>query len=167
MRAGLAWVALQGGLGAALLLWLAQRGEAPSGPLLLPTPREHYYAVEAAFVLPVRLTMASAFAVAAQGSAKRLGGTGTLAETFDRGAFALALPFLLLWWLPDVVLYATGGFEALTQAVRVLAPLSSLATLALATRAMRGAHGLSRGRAALCALTGCVAQALVGAPFLR
>jgi hypothetical protein len=167
MRTGLAWVALQGGLGAALLLWLARRGEAPSGPLLLPIPRENYYAVEAAFVLPVRLAMASAFALAAHGSAKRLGGAGSLAETFDRGASALALPFLLLWWLPDVLLYATGGFEALTRAVRVLAPLSSLASLALAMRAIRGAHGLSLGRTSLCALAGWVAQALVGAPFLR
>lgn len=167
MKRGLAWVALQGALGAALLGWLAHEGEAPSGPLLLPIPRESYYAWEAVFVLPVRLAMAGTFALAAHQSAKRLGGTGSLGETFDRGAFALALPFLLLWWLPDVVLYATGGFDALSRAVRLLAPLSSLVTAALSVRALRAAHDLSLGRATLAALAGLIAQALVGAPLLR
>ncbi len=167
MKRGLAWTALHGALSALFLAWLAFEGEAPSGPLVAPIPRESYYAWEAVFVLPLRVAMALAFAGSAHAIARKLGGRGTFEDTFDRGARALALPFLVLWLLPDVVLYATGGFERLTTGVRVVAAASSLGTLVLAVLAVRRAHALSTGRAVAAALVGLVAQAVLGAPLLR
>jgi hypothetical protein len=166
-KRGLAWVALHGGLSAFFLAWLALEGEAPSGPLIAPIPRESYYAWEAVFVVPVRVAMALAFAGSAHAIARKLGGSGTFEDTFDRGARALALPFLSLWLLPDVALYLTGGFERLTEGVRFTAAASSLGTLVLAVLAVRRAHALSTGRAIVAALVGLVAQAVLGAPWLR
>lgn len=167
MKRGLLAVALQGTLSAAFLVWLALAGEAPSGPLVLPIPRPSYYAFEAAVVIPVRLAMAFAFAWSAHRVARSLGGRGTFAQTFDRGALALALPFVALWLLPDVVLYATSGFDALGPALRFTAPATMLATLVLAVRGLRTVHELSYGRAIVATLVGSIAQALVGAPVLR
>jgi hypothetical protein len=154
-------------LSALFLAWLALEGEAPSGPLIAPIPRESYYAWEAVFVLPLRLAMALAFAGSAHAVARKLGGSGTFEDTFERGARALALPFVALWLLPDVALYATGGFARLTEGVRFTAAASSLGTLVLAVLAVRSAHGLSTGRAIVAALVGLVAQAVLGAPWLR
>lgn len=167
MKRGLAWASLQGLLSAGLLTWLASASEAPSGPLLLPIPREDYYAWEAALVWPWRVAMALTFAGVGTPLARKLGGRGDFGATFDEGAFALALPFLLLWWAPDVVLYATGGFDAMRSGVRVVAPLATLATWLLATLAMRRVHGLSTPRATLVAFVGLVAQATLGALVLR
>lgn len=166
-KRGLVWVALHGVLSALFLAWLALEGEAPSGPLVAPIARESYYAWEAVFVSPLRLAMALAFAGSAHAVARKLGGSGTFEHTFERGARALALPFLTLWLLPDVVLYATGGFERLTAGVRFTAAASSVGTLVLAVLAMRRAHVLSTGRAIVAALVGLVAQAALGAPWLR
>ncbi|MCB9603636.1 MAG: hypothetical protein H6721_06020 [Sandaracinus sp.] len=167
MKRGLAWASLQGLLSAGLLAWLASSAEAPSGPLLLPIAREDYYVWEAALVWPWRVAMALTFAGVATPLAHKLGGRGDFGSTFDEGAFALALPFLLLWWLPDVALYATGGFDALRSGVRVVAPLATTATWVLATLAMRRAHELSTPRATLVAFVGLVAQATLGALVLR
>lgn len=164
---GLGWAALHGVLSALFLAWLALEGEAPSGPLIAPIPRESYYAWEAVFVLPLRLAMALAFAGSAHAVARKLGGSGTFEDTFERGARALALPFVALWLLPDVALYATGGFARLTEGVRFTAAASSLGTLVLAVLAVRSAHGLSTGRAIVAALVGLVVQAVLGAPWLR
>jgi hypothetical protein len=161
------WVASHGVLSALFLAWLAYEGEAPSGPLIAPIPRESYYGWEAIFVSPLRLAMALAFAGSAHAVARKLGGSGTFEDTFDRGARALALPFLALWLLPDVVLYATGGFERLADGVRFTAAASSIGTLVLAVLALRHGHALSTGRALVAALVGLVAQAALGAPWLR
>ncbi|MCA9613579.1 MAG: hypothetical protein KC586_12565, partial [Myxococcales bacterium] len=92
MKRGLAWASLQGLLSAGLLTWLASASEAPSGPLLLPIPREDYYAWEAALVWPWRVAMALTFAGVGTPLARKLGGRGDFGATFDEGAFALALP---------------------------------------------------------------------------
>ena len=167
MKVGLAWISVQGGLSALFLGWLAVEGEAPSGPLLVPIPRASYYAWEAVFVWPLRLAMALAFAGSAHAFARRLGGSGTFVDTFDHGARALALPFLALWLLPDVALYATGGFERLTAGVRFTAAASTLGTLVLAVLAVRRVHTLSAARASGAAVVGLVAQAVIGATLLR
>lgn len=166
-KRALAWVALHGGLSALFLAWLAIEGEAPSGPLVVPIPRASYYAWEAVFVWPLRLVMALAFAGSAHAVARRLGGSGTFVDTFDHGARALAVPFLALWLLPDVLLYATGGFERLTAGVRFTAAASTLGTVVLAVIAVRRAHTLSSGRACAAAVVGLVAQGVIGATLLR
>jgi len=166
-KRGLGWAASHGVLSALFLAWLALEGEAPSGPLVAPIPRESYYAWEAVFVLPLRVAMALAFAGSAHAIARKLGGSGTFEDTFHRGARALGLPFLALWLLPDVALYATGGFDRLGAGVRVTAAVSSFGTLVLAVLAVRDAHALSTGRAIAAALVGLVAQAVLGAPLLR
>lgn len=158
VAAGLLW--------AALCAVLAADGRAPT-VTLLPVPRERYYAAQALFVVPVLLGQ---WWIASQVSwrlARRLGGTGTWAGTLGPMGWALALPLLVFFLLPDLVVYLTAGFEGLGRVVRFTAPTSLLGAVVLATRVMRRVHGLGGGRAWAAGLAGVLAQAVAGGVLLR
>jgi hypothetical protein len=156
--AGLAW--------ALLCAWLALEGHAPS-VTLVPIPRESYYAAQALFVVPVVLAQYAVLGSVAHAMARALGGSGQRRATFAWLGPAFALPILLVLVIPDVLVLATAGFDALAALVRVTVPLLALTTWVTATVAVRRACSLSLGRAALAALVGLIAQAALGAPLLR
>lgn len=164
-RAALAVLAV-GVLWSVFSLVLANDGNAPSR-VLVPIARQHYYVAQALFVLPLLALQWAVCSLVSFRVARALGGGGSFGATLERLGFALALPLLLLFLLPDVVCYALSGFSSLGKLVRVTGPLTFVVTLWAATRALRRVHGLSRSRALAAACAGVLAQAALGAPFLR
>ena len=162
----IAWVTSAGFGWALLCAWLALEGHAPS-VTLVPIPAESYYAAQALFVVPVVLAQYAVLGAVAHAMARALGGSGEQRDTLARLGPAFALPILLVLVIPDAVVLAAAGFDALGALVRITAPLLALTTWALATMAVRRACRLSTGRGALAALTGLIAQAALGAPLLR
>ncbi|MEM9073455.1 MAG: hypothetical protein AAGE52_33425 [Myxococcota bacterium] len=155
----IAWAALLGGLGIA--------GHAPSGPLLIPVPREHYYLFEAIAVVPVHVAMALALIGVSHAVASRMGGTGTRSALTPRLALAMAGPSFFFWWLPDVVVVLAYGFETLAPAMRVYVPVAMVVTLVLSAVAIRQTHELSIPQATAAAFLGLIAHAVIGMPILR
>lgn len=153
--AGLAW--------SALCVWLAIDGHAPS-VTLVPIPRDAYYAAQAAFVIPVLLGQWLVLSAVARRIARS---AESFRDTARRLAPAFAYPVLVFLVVPDAVVYLLWGFDALSQAVRVTAPLLALGTWAAVTAALHRGGGIPLGRSILAALVGLLAQAALGAPFLR
>lgn len=154
-------------LWALFLLVLAFRGHAPSGPLVLPMLREGYYGWEAAFVVPLQLFMWWVMAVVLHALSRWAGGTGTPSLSRAVAGLSVAVPYVLVWLVPDALVYAVGGFDALGPLMRVTAPLCFLWALVLATLGVRAVHGVSAGRAFGIALVSLIVYVAIGAPLLR
>lgn len=166
-RLGTLAVAVQGLGWAALLAALAWRGHAPTRPGPVPIALEDYYAWEAAFVLPVRAAMALALALVVHALARRSGSGARFSCTWMLAAISLAVPSVCAWLIPDAIVFATRGFDALAPAMRYYVPVSLTWTLVLVVAGLREVHGLGTGRAIAIAIAGLIAQAAVGAPLLR
>jgi hypothetical protein len=165
-RLGAVAVAAASGLWALFCLLLARAGHAPSR-VLVPLPRESYYLAQALFVLPLMLLSWLLCALVAVWVGRALGGSGRFRAALNTLGLSLALPLMALFLLPDMLAYAAFGFSALGPLVRVTAPLSFVATLALAALAMHVSHALPRGRAFAAGAAGVFAQAALGGLLLR
>ena len=163
---GAAWVLALGVLHALFCLLLDAGGHAPSR-VLLPIPRERYYLAQAAFVLPLYLGLWLLAGLSAHSLARALGGRGKLRGTLAAMGPAYAAPLIVAFVLPDLLLFALLGFEALGRAMRVYAPLAALLALAACALAVEAGARVEKGRAALAAFGGLLLQALVGGAFLR
>ena len=164
---GLKAALLMGVLWAAFVGALAIGGHQPSGPLVLPIPRESYYAVEAAFIIPTYVALFYAFSGVIHGLARKFGSEASWTASQGVGGLSLALPSILAWWLPDVVVYAWAGFSALAKAMPYYVPLSIVGTWVLGTAGVRAVHRLGPGRALLTVGIAWGIQAAIAAPLLR
>lgn len=167
LRRGVGFALLAGLAWALFLLGLGHAGEEPSGPLILPIPRASYYQVEAALVIPVRLLAVTLFAGVAHRLLGQRGEEGAFGAAFAIVALAAEGSALLFWLLPDVVAYASGGFDLLGAVVRAAAPTTAVATLAFATRSFRRVFEVSPGRAFGAALAGFVVAGVLSGLVLR
>ena len=145
---------------------LGLAGHAPS-VALVPIPRDRYYLAQAAFVIPLLILQWGICAAVARALAERMAGTGTFERTASVLAPALAVPLLALFIVPDAIVYLAFGFDALGRIVRVTAPLAAIASIVWATRVLRRAEDLTRGRALIAASVGVTAQAVAGGVLLR
>ncbi|MCB9526376.1 MAG: hypothetical protein H6702_23775 [Myxococcales bacterium] len=150
---GLSW--------AALMALLALAGHQPSATAGLAVPPARYYAVAAAYVLPLCLLLGEIFARVAAA----LAGADPRLRRPLRVAFGAVVCTLFVW--PDLLAFAVGGFEALGTLVRITAPITALALLAVAGAQLHSAAQVAPARALLAATVGLLAQALVAAPLLR
>ena len=153
LAAGLAW----GGL----CLWLYAEEHQPSA-VLLPIPRESYYAWQALFVVPLLVLQHWVLAWAARLLVPGLHWWD--ACTVTGPAFGLVL---LGYVAIDAALFATGGFDALTAAARWLGPAVALVLWTAVAAALRQRTDAGWGRALLASLAGLIAQGIVAAPLLR
>lgn len=129
----LAFAAVVGALWGAFSFWLFVDGHAPSGPT--PFPQAQHYLIQAV-LLPPLMAMA---VLAGAAVAKRL-----LPES-SRGSIAYAFAGCtgIFWLLPDVVAYASFGFEALAGLAPLLGALSAVASIAASTLLLRGKPNIS------------------------
>jgi len=155
-----------GGVWAGFCLLLWRDGHAPSR-VLVPLPSANYYLAQALFVVPLLLVCWAVLSVVAHFLARALGGRGALRATFATLGASYAVPLLLAFVLPDLVVYASFGFEALGKLVRVTGIVLVAWELMLATWAVEVVHGLRRRRALPVALVALSFQAALGATFLR
>lgn len=146
------------------LLWRA--GHAPSRTPVAAW-RESYYLMQAVVVVPTLLTCWAVLGAVAQVLAKKLGGSGSLRTMLTCLAPSFAIPLVLAFVVPDLIVFLSFGFDALGKLVRFSGLVLVVWELALASLAVETVHGLSRGRAALVAFVALLAQALLGASVLR
>lgn len=148
-----------GVLWSVLFALLAVGGHQPSFTVGLPVSAERYYATAAAYAIPLLLLLGWIFASVACGVAG-------VADELDALMAAWARPTAACFVLPDLVAYATVGFEGVAMVVRFTAPITAVAVLAWATYALVS-RGAPRGRALGAAALGLLAQALPAAFLLR
>lgn len=144
---------------------LHQAGHAPSR-VLLPVAQEEYYRLQSFFVVPVLLVLWGVLALVAH---RLTGGRnqGSLGELAGLLGFAYGLPLLLSFLLPEWIAYGVFGVDGLRQVVRFTAPITGLVTCTLVAWVLRSVRDVSWRRAAGAALAAVLAQAALGAPFLR
>ncbi len=169
MRLGRAFAAV-GALGVAhatLLAILAADGHRPSFAAGLPVAAESYYRVASIYVIPLYFVLWIIAAAASHRAARAFGGGGSWRDALAALGPAFALPPLLLFVVPDLIVYVFAGHGALVAAMRWYAPLAPITVLLLSGRALRGVYGLRRLHALVAAFTGFLAQALLAAWLLR
>lgn len=166
-RTGATAAATLGAIWGLFSLALYLGGHAPS-VTLVPIAAERYYLAQAVFAVPLWLVLWRVASTVAHRCAVRLGGVPDQGKAVAAiMGHALAAPMIALFLLPDVLVYATLGFEALGRAMRWYAPLGPLVAWAMASYGLKVSHDLSTGRAIVAAFAGLLAQAVVGAPLLR
>ncbi|MDI1478583.1 YIP1 family protein [Polyangium sp. y55x31] len=169
-REGRAAMLVLGVLHGAFSLLLFLSGHAPR--FGLPgLGRERHYLVQAILAVPLYLVLwriggGVAYALARRASAPG-GEGGREGATLAVFGVAYAVPMTLLFIVPDIAVYFALGFSAIGKAMRYYAPLAAVFCLVLGTMGLSRAHHLRTRTALLAALAGFVAQALLGAFFLR
>ena len=128
---------------------------------------EHHYLLQAVLLLPATFAIWLLQSWVAHRIAVALGGRGTLRETTQAMAPAIALPMLSLFVLPDLIVYLWLGFDAIGAAMRYYAPLALLARIAYGMMAIHRVHALSAGRSLVPALLALITDGLATAPWLR
>lgn len=166
LRLAAASVVVAGAAWAFLCLVLARGGHAPT-VTLLPIPAERYYLWQAALVVPVLLTQWLATAAITWRLARAWGGTVSFVALASALGPALAGPLVVVLVVPDFVVHAAFGFEALGSLLRVTGPLLLVVTIGLAMVATRVAAGLSTGRALQAATLGVLLPAAASSVILR
>jgi hypothetical protein len=166
VRHALAALLLCGGTWALLTALLFSGGHAPS-VTLVPIPRSDYYFWQTLFVVPLLLGLWLVLTAVSHGVSQLAGGRGAFTTSLSVLAFAYSVPLLVLFVVPDLVVYSLFGFASLARAMRIYAPLAPLATLALTALALRVVYGLGLLRALAAALVGLTVQALLGGLLLR
>lgn len=159
---GLAWAGFSAALDAA--------GHEPSFTGN-PLPARGYYGVQAWFVLPVLVVAWLVLGGVAHLLSRLLADEGTppgdLPSLLAPLGFAWAVPILVLFLVPDILVYALGGFVELGFLVRLTAPLTALWVVVLAAAAVRAARGLSFGRAAAVIAPALLAAGVVVGAVVR
>ena len=150
-----------------LLLLLAFGGHEPSGPIALPIPRGDYYLAQAFFYWPVFALQLFIAATVAHRAGRWWGGEGSYAGVAVVMTFALSVPSLFAWCVPDLVVYLGWGFDSLAAAMRYYVPLCGLWTLLLCTLGLQRAHRVPWPKAFVVAFFAYAAQLIAGAPFIR
>jgi len=145
---------------------LLHRSGAVPRAVLIPIDPQHYYLAQAIFVGPLFVLLAFVFTFVTRALAGDRSDV-SLRRAFEALAPTYAWPLLVLFVLPDLVVFLAAGHAALAPAMRYYAPLAPLAIIAFATASARKLFGVGVLRAALATTAALFAQALVGAPLLR
>lgn len=158
VAAGLSW--------AAFCFALASAGHTPSFTGV-PIDPASYYQAQALFITPLLVVGWLMMSAGAHGCARVLRGSGTWRGTAAALGLGYGLPILLVFVLPDILMYAAGGFAELGYLVRLSTPLCALWVTVMTAAGVRAAHELSWGRATAAALVGVALQGLLVGAFAR
>lgn len=165
-RSGASAIAVLGIAWSALLVALWSGRHAPS-VVLLPIPRDGYYAVQALLMLPVLTGLWWLHSEVAHRICAKARGSGTEAGVRTALGFAYAAPMLFAHVIPELAAYLAGGFDVMAQVGRASLGLASLWVWALSAAALRIAHGVRLPVAIGAAFAGLFVQALAGGLVIR
>lgn len=165
-RSAVALVSIYAIVYAAFSYVLYRGGHAPTRASPMFSVEDQYLG-QAVLLVPMTFLAWALFGGTAHAVARGLGGNGELRETVARLGIAWALPMLVAFVLPDVLVYALLGFDGLAPAMAYYAPVALLAVAIASVFAVRRAHEISTARAAIAAIVGGVVLAAVHGPWLR
>ena len=129
--------------------------------------RENHYLWQAFFVFPLYLALFWVGGLVTHGVARGFSGSGSRDASFAVFGVAYAAPMIMLFLVPDILVFEIFGFNAIGKAMRWYAPVAAIACVWLGALGLSRAHKISAGRASLAAIAGFLAQAIVGGAFLR
>lgn len=132
--------------------------------VLLPIAPRSYYLAQTLFVGPLFILLAYVFSRVVRATA---GLEGAPAETFDALAPRYAWPIVVLFLIPDLLVFLLFGHAALAPAMRYYAPLAPLVIIVATTAWLRHQRSVGLLRAIAASLAGLFVQGAMGAPFLR
>ncbi len=166
MRDGLRAMLVLGVVHAFFSLTLHLAGHAPR--MGIPGfGRENHYLWQAIFVVPLYFALFWIGGLVAHGVARRFSGSGTRDASLAVFGVAYAVPMIVLFLVPDIIVFEVFGFAAIGKAMRWYAPVAAISCVWLGAVGFSRAHEISAGRASLAAIAGFFAQAIVGGAFLR
>lgn len=151
---------------AAFCAVLADAGHQPSF-VGLPIEPASFYRYQSVFITPLLIGGWLLMSLTAHHAGKALNGTGTFRGTAAAAGLGYGLSILLLFVLPDLLVYAVGGFAELGLVFRLSAPLCALWVIVMTTASIRAAHELSWARSIVAALCGVLAQGLLVGTWVR
>ncbi|NUO47332.1 MAG: hypothetical protein HOV80_00600 [Polyangiaceae bacterium] len=150
----------------ALFSFLLYRAEVVPRALLLPIDPKSYYLAQTFFVGPLMALLAFVFSyviyvVAAPSITVRQ------SDMFRWFAPAYAWPLLVLFVIPDLVVFLVLGHGSLAKAMRIYAPLAPIVIAVVATRQARIHLEAGKLRAVAAAILALFVQGALGALVLR
>ena len=157
-------VAVLGLLYAALYGALAANGHVPSAARGLPVGVDRYYATAALYIAPLCFLLWAIFGAIAHGLVPR---AAPYRATMSALGLAWAVPITVFFVVPDFVIFAAAGHPALSLALRITAPFTAVAIVALSTVALEVVHGCGRGRAIAAAVAALIVHSLPAALLIR
>jgi hypothetical protein len=162
-RAGLSAIALLGIFWSVFCALLFLGGHQPSF-VLVPIPRDLYYAAQALLMTPV---LSALFWIHSELAHRLSARDGTESGARTAIGFAYGAPMLIAHVAPETIAYLAGGFETMALVGRFSLPVAALWVWALSAAALRIVHGVGWPRAIGASFAGLVLQALAGALIIR
>lgn len=147
-------------------LYLWREGHFPSvkgGPV----PDGDFYLHQAMYVVPVVLVSWALYVMVARMLAGLLGGKGSSRAMMGALGLAFAVPVLVAFILPDIVVYARKGHGAMGGMMKYYAPVCLLWLIALGTVAVKEVEGIGGERAFVVAALALMAALGPVALFIR
>lgn len=150
----------------AVFSFLLYRADIEPRAVLLPIDPKRYYLAQTFFVGPLMALLAFVFSyviyvVAAPSITVRQ------SDMFRWFAPVYAWPLLLLFVVPDLVVFLVLGHGSLAKAMRLYAPLAPIVIAVVAMRQARVHLEAGRLRAVAAAILGLLVQGALGAIVLR
>ncbi len=122
-------------------------GHLPSGVLVNFIPARIYYLWEAIFMIPITMQIYILFAALAHLLSKLLDGQGSFESTLSVLGFTYSIPLIVLFWIPDVVLFFLFGSRVQLNFVPFYGTAAGLWTFILSLMGIRIARQISLPRA--------------------
>lgn len=158
LSAGLSWAGFSAHLA---------RAEIAPPIVFLPIDPGAYYAAQSVFVVPVLFALWIVFARVALWIGGDRASDGQKARIQDRLGALYGGSLALFFVLPEWLAFGLGGLPALRLAARVSPPVVLGVLMVVGPRILVKDAGVSPFRGALAIGVGILAQALLGALFLR
>lgn len=165
-REGLSAILVLGVLHAGFSLLLYWGGHAPRRGIP-GFAREPHYLWQAIFIIPLYLLLFGLGALVTHGLARKFSGSGSRQASLAVFGVAYAIPMIVFFIVPDIIVFLTLGFSFMGKAMRFYAPIAALTCLWLGAWGIFRAHKLGPGRATFVVFIGFFVQSLVGSVFLR
>ena len=122
-------------------------GHLPSGVLVNFIPAKIYYLWEAIFMIPVTMQIYMLFAALAHLLAKLQSGQGSFEGTLSVLGFTYSIPLIVLFWVPDVVLFFLFGSRVQLNFVPFYGTAAGLWTFIVSLMGIKIAQQISQPRA--------------------
>ena len=122
-------------------------GHLPRGVLVNFIPARTYYLWEAIFMIPVTMQIYVLFAALAHLLARLQRGQGSFEGTLSVLGFTYSIPLIVLFWIPDVVLFFLFGSRVQLNFVPFYGPAAGLWTFILSLMGIKIAQHISLPRA--------------------
>ena len=146
----------------------ADPGHTPSGILINFIPANRYYLWEGLFMIPITMQIYLLFAALVHLFARLLGGKGSFEAMLSVLGFTYSVPLLVLFWLPDVLLFSFFGSSTQLTLVPFYGTAAGFWTFIVSVIGVKLAGQLSFPRALLVTLLSLViSYAFLGGLLIR